>query len=270
MAALPKIIGILNVTTDSMSSFGRCADPLEATDFVRKIIDDGASIIDVGAESTRPGGMSVTHEQEWARLEPVLQKIIDIAHNAGVEISLDTRNHETASKGVRIGIDYINDVCGFADEKMVDVLAKHHKVKGIFMHSLAVPVPRSCCLPYETDVAAFLIKWGVKKLAHLVDDHNISADRLIFDPGLGFSKDEDHCFDIVRNIEIFKKALGVPICIGHSKKRFLGQQLNSDDRGTETLALSIVPPMLQADYIRVHDVREHKKAFDIIARFYSH
>lgn len=265
---VPKIVGIINVTPDSMSDGGLYLDPERAINHAEKLIRDGAAVLDIGAESSRPGGSGTTQAVEWGRLAPVLRDIVAMAHKANVEVSVDTRNHITAEQSIIAGVDYINDVCGLNNPDMVAAVRGANV--GLFcMHSLSVPVIKNCCLSDDTNAVAFIIEWGVKKLNKLMDMGINDASRIILDPGLGFGKSNKHNWDIVSNLDIMRCAWGTRVMIGHSKKIFLDPTKKPQDKWVETVALSVMPSMMCADFVRVHDVEFHARAYSIHEQYKS-
>lgn len=243
----PLLFGIINITPDSFSDGGVNFTPLQALDNIQKMIDEGADIIDIGAESTRPNAISVSPEEEWIRLEPVLKELI----GTKIPISIDTRNAQTAKKAIACGAKFINDVTGFSAPEMVTAV-RDSQVKLIVMHSLSVPADRSIVLPTDKDPVEVIIAWAEKRLADLLSA-GIAKDRLIFDPGIGFGKNAEQSKLIIEHVEKFR-VLGVPIFIGHSRKSFLGE--NADDNGTIKISRYLAEKKI--DYLRVHNVYRHR------------
>lgn len=251
-----KLMGILNITPDSFSDGGRIASPALAQAAIEQLISDGADIIDIGAESTRPGATPVSPAEERARLAPVLALVGRYAQSA--QFSLDTRHAETARAGLESGCTMINDVSGGADPALV-ALAAHGGASLVMMHSLGIPADPARTLPEGSDPIAIILKWGADLLARL-GHLGIGRERVYIDPGLGFGKTAAQSGQIVERIGELK-ALGAPILVGHSRKSFMsvisGQPSDLAWRDAQTLALSFYLMMKEVDCIRVHDVATH-------------
>ena len=251
-----KLMGILNVTPDSFSDGGQITTQAQAQRRIEQMIADGADIIDIGAESTRPGAVAVSPAEERARLAPVLELIGDYARQ--VKFSLDTRRAETARLGIERGCTIINDVSGGADPALV-ALAAHSGATLVMMHSLGIPADPARTLPEGADPVASILKWGGDLLARL-EHLGIGRERVYLDPGLGFGKTAQQSGQIVERIAELK-ALGAPVLVGHSRKSFLSVISGQPDptwRDAQTLALSFYFRMQGVDCIRVHDVANHR------------
>ena len=246
-----KIVAILNLTPDSFSDGGAYLCPEHALKAIEQFIADGADVIDIGAESTRPGATPLSYEEEWQRLEPVLKAL---PRNKGVEFSLDTRHAQTAQKALSYGIDWINDVSGFSDPAMLESV-KHSDCKLVAMHSLSVPADKNILMSESADVAQEIIDFAEHRIAQM-QAAGIVRGRIIFDPGIGFGKTAQQSWDIIDGIERFLK-LGVPLLVGHSRKSFL--VANIAERDTATLALSRTLAVKGVAYLRVHDVAAHTR-----------
>jgi dihydropteroate synthase len=247
-----KLAGILNVTPDSFSDGGESFLPEDAITQAEQLIADGADVIDIGAESTRPGATPLTSTQEWERLAPVLERLIGKA-----TISIDTRHPETAKKALAMGADWINDVSGLADPAMAEVLANYPQSYYVLMHSLSVPADPNQILPEEQDVVQAILHFARQKLEYLAEQ-GIAKERTIFDPGIGFGKNAQQSLELIERIEEFK-TLGVPLFVGHSRKSFLAKFSNTlaADRDALTLEFSKKLSACGVDYLRVHNVKLH-------------
>ncbi|PIR39053.1 MAG: dihydropteroate synthase [Alphaproteobacteria bacterium CG11_big_fil_rev_8_21_14_0_20_39_49] len=248
-----KIVGILNITPDSFSDGNKYNDAESILSHAEKLIKDGADVIDIGAESTRPGAIKLSTVQEWQRLSPILQNIIDTCHKNNVEAGIDTYHPENAMKAIETGIDYINDVNGFKNPQMIEV-AKNSAVKIIAMHSLTVPADKAVNIDEGVDTVSEVLSWGNAQIQNLIDN-NIERSRIIFDPGIGFNKTASQSKELIQRVEELR-SLRVPIYIGHSRKSFLG---DVDDRDKATIEISKQLIAKDIDYIRVHDVSGHGK-----------
>ncbi len=250
-----KLVGILNITPDSFSDGGKFYNSNNALIQTQKLIKDGANIIDVGAESTRPGATPIDKNQEWQRLENILPKIIKIAHQNNVKISLDSRHYQTIKKALDLGIDIINDVTGFDNKDMALIGAKSNK-KLIVMHNLGVPARKDLIIDQNLDEIEEIKNWMKKKISFL-QELGVKKENIIFDPGVGFGKNAKQSINILNNINQFKD-LGLEIFIGHSKKSFLDEVNEKGDRDSKTIFVSKNLIGKGVRYLRVHDVSNHK------------
>ena len=263
----PTLMGILNVTPDSFSDGGRFLEPGIALEHASRLVESGAGIIDVGAESTRPNGARVDPQTEWARVEPVLHglkemQLCEPASGSGRPflISLDSRNASTVRSALEIGVDMLNDVTGFRSPDMLEIAAET-EIPIVFMHSLSVPATMRESLPTDPDAVEFLITWARTRLAEF-DRKGIARHRLVFDPGIGFGKTVDQSWHILKHVERFHD-LELPILVGHSRKSFLESVTDKPSRGrdVETLAVSQGLVAHGVDILRVHDVKGHAELF---------
>ena len=259
----PTLMGILNVTPNSFSDGGRFLKPEAALGHARRLVEAGAGIIDVGAESTRPDGAALDPETEWQRVEPVLHGLRELQEELRppgprnpFQISIDSRNPSTVRSVLGLGVDMLNDVTGFRHPGMLEI-AEGTDVPLVFMHSLSIPVVKEESIPHDSDPVEFLIAWGHERLAEF-DRIGIARDRLIFDPGIGFGKTAHQNWRILEHVERFHD-LGIPILIGHSRKSFLETVTDkpSAERDVETLAVSQGLITKGVEILRVHDVRGH-------------
>lgn len=242
-----SLVGIINITPDSFSDGGINFDLKAALANIQRLIDDGADVIDIGAESTRPNATPISHEEEWTRLEPVLSQLTNIP----IPISIDTRHAQTAKKALALGINWINDVSGFSSPEMVSAV-RDSDCKLVVMHSLTVPADKNIILPLNSDPVELIINWAKERFAEL-EKAGISHDRVIFDAGIGFGKNPEQSMAIINGIARFKE-LSVPILIGHSRKSFLGNDASDE----ATIKLSQFLAENGVDYLRVHNVKRHR------------
>ncbi len=263
----PTLMGILNVTPNSFSDGGRFLGPEAAIEHARRLVADGAGLVDVGAESTRPDGAPVDPATEWARIEPVLrglkaleEELRSVETTDGFLISLDSRNPSTVRSALEVGVDVLNDVTGFRDPAMMEI-AGDTEIPLVFMHSLSIPVLRGESIPEDADPVEFLIAWARERLAEF-DRNGIARHRLIFDPGIGFGKTVRQNWHILEHVEDFFD-LGIPLLIGHSRKSFLEAvtEKPSAERDAETLTISRNLAAEGVEILRVHDVRGHAAMF---------
>ncbi|MGN7618592.1 MAG: dihydropteroate synthase [Ehrlichia sp.] len=240
-----KLIGILNYTPDSFSDGGKFFTIEKALQQVKDLIDGGADIIDVGAESTRPtylytkhGGNIISQSDEWNRLQNILPTIIEIAHSSNVQVSIDTRHAKTAENAIELNVDYINDVSTLSDDSMTQVL-QNSSASIIITHNLGIPLIKGNNIPEGCDPINEIITWAQKYISKLIKA-GISKDRIIIDPGIGFSKTSIQSLYILNNIDKLK-SLNYPICVGHSRKFFLSLcRLNDPTYDNATLVASIL------------------------------
>ncbi len=259
----PTLMGILNVTPDSFSDGGRFMKSGDALGHARRLVEEGAGIIDVGAESTRPDGATVDPETEWARIGPVLRGLREIQEEPpppeGREpflISLDSRNPSTVRSALEIGVDILNDVTGFSRPEMLEI-AEGTDLPLVFMHSLSIPVVKGESIPGDRDPVEFLITWAQERLAEF-DRRGIARHRLRFDPGIGFGKTVHQNWQILEHLERFHD-LEIPLLVGHSRKSFLESVTDkpSAARDAETLDVSRGLLGKGVEVLRVHDVKGH-------------
>lgn len=255
----PALVGIVNVTPDSFSGDGVSAH--DAVAHAKQLVIDGADIIDIGAESTRPKATLLTAEEEWARLAPVLAEITVADWRARVRISIDTRHAQTAARALDLGVEMINDVSGLAYNAMAELLSEHDG-DVIVMHALSIPADVSKTLPHDCDVVAELLAWK-----HTITNHaaarGIAAQRLIYDVGIGFGKTAVQSLALVLAAEKFQQNGGRWL-FGHSRKSFMKLFTHEDAAGRDdiTLAFSAQLAAANVDYLRVHNVSRHAELFD--------
>lgn len=251
-----QLVGIINLTPDSFSDGGKYADKTTALDAISRMMGQGARVIDIGAESSRPGALPIAPSEEWRRLEPILAALPGI-RQPGVTFSLDTRHAENAAKALEMKIDWINDVTGFISPLMINAV-KSSDCSLVMMHSLGIPANKAITLPQGADVMDVVSRWAKDRIAAL-EAQGIKRERIIFDPGIGFGKTSPQCFTLLRKISQFS-SLGVRMLVGHSRKSFLAGYGERDDA---TLAASLYLAEQGVDYLRVHDVARHAQMLNI-------
>ena len=257
----PLIMGILNVTPDSFSDGGMYTSKKTAMDHVKKMIKSGADLIDIGGESTRPGSEKIKIEEELKRIIPVLNNISDLKNK--VPISLDTRKPEVMKKGLKKGVDIINDVSGLRYSKDTIPLLKKTKSPIIIMHSISTPKLMQKKINYKNiliDIYDFL-----EKKINQCEKNNIDRSRIIIDPGIGFGKNLKQNLNLIKNISFFH-SLGVSILLGASRKTFISK-ISKNALENERLGGSISSVIFALNQgvqvFRVHDVIETKQAVDV-------
>jgi dihydropteroate synthase len=264
------VMGILNVTPDSFSDGGEFLDVDAAVAHGLALFGEGADLVDVGGESTRPGAQRASVETELARVVPVIRRLAA----AGVAISVDTMRAEVAAAAVDAGAVLVNDVSGgLADPGMLPVVAELD-VDYVAMHWRGHS-DRMADLAAYTDVVADVTRELADRLSAAVDA-GIDPNRVILDPGLGFAKNADHNWALLRGLDSLS-ALGRPLLVGASRKRFLGELLTvpdgprpvreRDDAGTAITALLAAAGVWG---VRTHTVRPHRDAIAVAARMSAH
>ena len=248
-----KIVGILNVTPDSFFDGGKYLEERNCLKQLEKLIADGADFIDVGAQSTRPLAEIICVDEEWQRLEKILPKIIKIAHQNNIGVSLDSFNFQNIQKAVDLGIDMINDVSGGQSKQMALVAAKNPQLKFVFMHNLGVPPRKQIVIDPKLDVVEQIIIWAKNRVDEL-EQLGVKKDNLIFDCGIGFGKNPEQNIEIINRIDEFR-ILDLPIYVGHSNKSFLDFYDNSNlTREEKTAKINEVLIDKNVDYLRLHEV----------------
>ncbi len=263
---VPEFVGIINVTPDSFSDSGKFMDPARAVDAAIEMGRQGASVVDIGAESTRPGATGVNADEEWSRLEPVLRGLWE-ARQRGDRVpktGVDTRHAEVALRALEYGVCWINDVSGFDSDEMIEA-AMACDVDIICMHHLSVPADPKVCIPHGEDALDTIVRWGAKRIERLVQK-GVSSERIIFDPGLGFGKTVDQSWKIIRDISRLHE-LNVPLMVGHSRKSFLSAVTDrpSWDRDGETAAVSLFLAQQGVSYLRVHNVKLNSSLLGLLS-----
>ena len=252
------LVGIVNFTPDSFSDGDARMDAALACKKIEDQLMAGAVVVDIGAESTRPGATPLSASEEWDRLSALFAMLAP--QTGHWPLSLDTRHPDNAKRALDIGFRWINDVSGFVNPHMVEAV-KHYECKLVMMHSLSVPADKALFVPETVDIIGLLDGFARAQLASL-QAQGVEASRVIFDPGIGFGKTAATSRQIMQRIAEMK-ALGVPILVGHSRKSFLAQE--PGDRDQSTLRWSLHLRAEQVDYIRVHDVAAHVRLFAEVA-----
>ena len=253
-------MGIVNITPDSFSDGGKYYTLESAYNHSLKLIDDGADIIDVGGESSRPGALPITLKEELDRTIPLITKI----HNnfPNTIISIDTTKSEVAEEAILSGANIINDISGLTnDNRMVRVVSKYN-TPVIIMHMKGNPENMQNH-PVYTDIIGE-IKLFFENQIELATKNGIQKDQIILDPGIGFGKSYENNFQLINQLNKFCK-LGFPILIGPSRKSFIGQALNQGiENRLEGTAAAVTAGIIRgARIVRVHDVKQIKRVVKI-------
>ncbi len=256
----PCLMGIVNVTPDSFSDGGAFFDRDAAVRHCLKLHEDGAAIIDIGGESTRPNADEVSVEEEIRRIVPVISELKKI--NPAIIISVDTRKAEVAEAAVKAGADIINDVSGLEYSPKIAEIAAKNNTGLILMHMRGNPesMQNPENLVYKDivgEVIDFLTKAARKAL-----DCGVKRGNIILDPGIGFAKDAEQNMRLIKKIKKLRES-GYAVLVGHSRKSFIGKLLkrdNTKDRLSGTLAVSLYLASQGVEILRVHDVQENRDA----------
>jgi dihydropteroate synthase len=239
---MTEIVAIINITPDSFSDGRKNATTEDYLALIQQAIEEGATILDIGAESTRPGATLLTQEEEWKRLKPILQQI-----KSKAILSIDTRYPQTFRDAIEYGAQWFNDISGLQNVESTK-LAAECKCDVVLMHSLTVPADPKITFSEGTNVVQAVLDWAEKRIAEL----KLPKDKIIFDPGIGFGKTAAQCWELIENIAQFK-TLGVRLMVGHSRKSFLGLPMEQRDAATAEITRKLA--QAGVDYVRVHNVK---------------
>lgn len=256
----PQLVGIVNVTPDSFSDGGKYLHAENAMQRIQELAVHGAAIIDIGAQSTRPGATRISTEEEWERLKPVLDLLTQNFQErlAKPQISLDSYDLEIIKRALECyPIDWINDVSGGKDENLLQFVAETN-CKIVINHSLTIPASGKSVLPFDRSPISYLDDWVKEKIKQL-DKFGISKERVIFDPGIGFGKSLFQSLSLLREIDVLKKT-GCEILVGHSRKSFLKIVTDAQDRDLETVGVSHFLLGKGVDYLRIHNIEAHQRS----------
>lgn len=245
----PRVMGIVNVTPDSFSDGGQHADTLAAIKHAERLVSEGADILDVGGESTRPGAPTVPADEEWARIEGVLRACLGL----GVPVSVDTCKPAVMRRALDIGVDIVNDVNALQAPGALEAVARHAACGVCLMHMRGSPATMQH-EPVYVDPVEEVSGFLAERLAALIDA-GVAAERVTLDPGIGFGKLPEHNLALLaRQGELL--ALGRPLLLGWSRKSTLGHLTGRavDDRLAASLAAALACVSQGASVVRVHDV----------------
>lgn len=260
----PQLMGIVNRTPDSFSGDGSLS-ATETLAHIDVLLAAGAQVIDLGAESTRPGAGAITEEEEWKRLKPILEKLSKHPARNDFWLSLDSYRPTTVQRAIELGIDMVNDVTGLRSDAMLQVLSKWDG-NVVVMHALTVPADPEITWDESVDAVAEILRW---KQAILQRAASVSIDstRLIFDPGIGFGKTAAQSLALIAHTNELVDSGGRWL-IGHSRKSFLktlaAPEAGATARDDATLALSALLAQTGVHFLRVHDVVRHKTLLDSV------
>ncbi|MBO5043191.1 MAG: dihydropteroate synthase [Clostridia bacterium] len=246
------IMGILNVTPDSFSDGGKFNQMDAALYHAEEMIRDGADIVDVGGESTRPGHTVISDDEEISRVAPVIEAI---KSRFDIPVSIDTYKGKVTEAALKAGADLVNDIWGFKFDHKVAELTAQYGAACCLMHNRSEPTYQD----YLNDVVADL-----KECVRIAKDVGISDDKIILDPGVGFGKTYQMNLEIINHVDVLH-SLGFPILLGTSRKSVIGQTLNlpTDQRVEGTLATTVVGVLKGCAFVRVHDIKENKRVIQM-------
>lgn len=254
----PAVMGVVNVTPDSFSDGGVHLQPASAVAAGWRMLDDGAAIVDVGGESTRPGSASVSLDEELRRVIPVLEGL------AGAPVSIDTAKAEVARRALKLGAEMVNDVTALRGDPDLAGIVAGSGAYLCLMHMQGEPRTMQESPRYEDvtgEVAAFL----EERLSFAVSA-GIEEERVCLDPGIGFGKTVEHNFELIRRLDVLLR-LGRPVVVGFSRKSSLGRVLGDPKATTGPLSASLAAAVAAyergATILRAHDVREHVEALTV-------
>lgn len=256
----PIIMGILNVTPDSFYNGGKYFDFDKAIERGKEIEKQGADIIDIGGQSTRPGAKPIDEKEEIERVIPIIK---ELSKEVKIPISCDTYRSKVAEKAISSGAKIINDISAFnIDKNLIDFL-KRSDCGYVLMHMKGTPETMQLN-PYYEDVIGEISEFFKEKL-EILYKNGIDPERIVIDPGIGFGKRVCDNLKILKNLDKFKK-FNRPILIGTSRKSFIGKILNLEveERLEGTISTNVYAFLKGANIFRVHDVKETKRALDII------
>ncbi|PXX14354.1 dihydropteroate synthase [Nitrosomonas ureae] len=251
-------MGIINVTPDSFSDGGLFLSTRKAIAHAKNLIDEGADILDIGGESTRPGSQYVNTDEELMRVIPVLEALAD----TGIPISIDTSKPEVMKHAIEAGAFMINDVNALCNPGALEAIAPHRHVQVCLMHMQGTP-QRMQTNPQYKDVVSE-VKYFLQQRIQAANAAGIALNRLVVDPGFGFGKTLQHNLSLLNQLNEFT-TLGTPILAGLSRKSMLGAITgnNIDQRLHESVAAALLAVIKGAKIVRVHDVKASKAALAI-------
>ena len=246
------IMGILNVTPDSFSDGGKYNHLDAALFHTEEMLRDGADIIDIGGESTRPGHTVITDEEEIARVTPVIQAV---KSRFDVPVSIDTYKGKVTEAALQAGVDLVNDIWGFKhDKKVADLTAKYGA---------------ACCLMHNRHEAVYEnflddMDRDMEECEQIAREAGVADDRIILDPGVGFGKTYEMNLEAIHHVDVLHR-LGFPILLGTSRKSVIGLTLNlpADQRVEGTMVTTVIGVMKGCAFVRVHDIKENKRAIQM-------
>jgi dihydropteroate synthase len=261
-AQIPLVVGVLNVTPDSFSDGGRYTGLADAIAHARLMLREGASVIDIGGESTRPGALPVPDKEQLARVLPVIGALRRELPTGGFAISVDTRSASVAAAALEAGADIVNDVTAASDPRMLDIVAAG-RAGIVLMHMQGSPETMQLAPSYQdvtVEVMDFLLARADAALRA-----GIPRERILLDPGIGFGKTRSHNLTLLRELPRFVR-LGFPILLGTSRKRFMGaicRETTPQELIGATCATTAFGTAAGVRAFRVHDVKPNRQALEV-------
>ncbi|MFH0860958.1 MAG: dihydropteroate synthase [Candidatus Altiarchaeota archaeon] len=255
------VMGILNVTPDSFYDGGRNLNYDAAVEHAMRLASEGADIIDVGGESSRPGAVPVSAKEEAGRIVPVIKAL---SSNLDIPLSVDSYTPEVVRAAITAGASMVNDIYGLRSKGMAEAVASSG-LPVVVMHMQGTPSNMQDS-PKYTDIVSDIVGF-FKERVEFAGSIGIADDRIILDPGIGFGKTTEHNLAILKNIREFKK-IGLPLLVGHSRKSFIGNVLGIpvEDRLPATLGVTAYCALNGVDVLRVHDVKENVGVIRLLDR----
>jgi dihydropteroate synthase len=255
----PRVMGIVNVTPDSFSDGGKFNTTDKAVAHGMQLIEQGADILDIGGESTRPGATPVPLDEELNRVIPVIKALV----KAGIPLSIDTYKPEVMRAAIDAGVDIVNDVCALQEDGALEIVAAS-KVGLCLMHMQGRPQTMQADPQYQ-DVVKEVADFLAARLK-AAEQAGIARGRIVLDPGFGFGKRTSHNLTLLNHLSSLQ-SLGLPLLVGLSRKSVLGQVvgLSVDERIHASIAASVVSVMKGANIVRVHDVKPTVDALKIVS-----
>lgn len=251
------VMGILNVTPDSFSDGGRYNDREKALEQVRKLIAEGADIIDIGGESTRPGHEQITEEEEIQRVVPVIR---EVKAAFDIPVSVDTYKSRVAEAALEAGADLLNDIWGFLYDERMAQLAVKYDVPVCLMHNRN-----------NTEYADFVkdVVTDLEKCLAVAEKYGVKKEKIILDPGIGFGKTYEQNLMMMNHLEDIC-GMGYPVLLGTSRKSMIGITLDLpvEEREEGTIATTVIGAMKGCDFVRVHDVKANVRALQMTEAIY--
>jgi dihydropteroate synthase len=253
---LPRLFGIVNVTPDSFSDGGKFIAPRSAVDHALRLVEDGADVLDIGGESTRPGSDAVSVDEELRRVIPVIERL---ASQTRAPISIDTSKSQVAREALQAGASIVNDISGLTFDPQMPEVCAASDCGVLVMHIRGTPKTMQLD-PRYGDVVQEVTDHLHDRVRALVEV-GIAPERVLLDPGIGFGKTPQHNRDLLRGLSGLQ-SFGRPVLIGHSRKRFISKIVGHplEEREAGTVGVSIAAAQLGADYLRVHDIQMTRDA----------
>ncbi len=259
----PFVVGVLNVTPDSFSDAGRFYDARVAIEAGARMADEGADVVDIGGESTRPGSAAVLPNEQIRRTQPVIAELTKRFGRDGPAISIDTRSAAVARAALDAGATIINDISALRDDPDMVSLVADRGAGVVLLHMKGTPADMQINPAYDDAVGD--IRGFLAERIESVTSAGVARERIVVDPGIGFGKTTEHNLEIIRRVGEFH-SLGVPIMLGPSRKRFIGQVLGIEqpaDRLMGTMAAVAAAILAGVEMVRVHDVAAARQVADM-------